>query len=198
MYSTSARTDVACRCIGYIEIETGATAGEWDNAPTKIQVMGPGVKRTGDIVQTQTVIKTDTFTSTPGAATYVDVTDLTITLTMTSTLNKVLVMCTMMIGLSAAGDVFTKIMRDAVSIGVGDAASNRTQVGRTIRIDDALTAYESSQVILDTPEVAAPVYKIQVAPSTNLVVCVNRTANDTDNPTFGRGSSTLVVQEVMV
>lgn len=52
MYSTSARTNVACRCIGYIEITTGATAGEWDNAPTKIQVMGPGVKRTGDIVQT--------------------------------------------------------------------------------------------------------------------------------------------------
>ena len=51
MYSTTARTNVACRCIGYIEITTGATPGEWDNAPTKIQVMGPGVKRTGDVVQ---------------------------------------------------------------------------------------------------------------------------------------------------
>jgi len=51
MYSTTARTDVACRLLGYIEITTGATPGEWDNAPTKIQVMGPGVKRTGDIVQ---------------------------------------------------------------------------------------------------------------------------------------------------
>ena len=51
MYSTTARTNVACRCIGYIEITTGATPGEWDNAPTKIQIMGPGVKRTGDVVQ---------------------------------------------------------------------------------------------------------------------------------------------------
>jgi len=51
MYSASARTNVACRCIGYIEITTGATAGEWDNAPTKVQVMGPGIKRTGDVVQ---------------------------------------------------------------------------------------------------------------------------------------------------
>lgn len=51
MYSTAARTNVACRCIGYVEITTGATAGEWDNAATKIQVMGPGVKRTGDRVQ---------------------------------------------------------------------------------------------------------------------------------------------------
>jgi hypothetical protein len=53
MYSTAAQTNKACRCIGYIEITTGATAGEWDNAATKIQVMGPGVHRTGDIVQTQ-------------------------------------------------------------------------------------------------------------------------------------------------
>lgn len=51
MYSTTALTNKAVKCIGYIEITTGATAGEWDNAPTKIQVMAPGVKRTGDIVQ---------------------------------------------------------------------------------------------------------------------------------------------------
>jgi len=51
MYSTTARSNVACRCIGYVEITTGATAGEWDNAPTKIQSMGMGVKRTGEIAQ---------------------------------------------------------------------------------------------------------------------------------------------------
>lgn len=65
MYSTSARTNVACRCLGYIDIVTGATAGEWDNAPTKLQVMGTGVKRTGDVVQTQ-------YTSTGAAATITD------------------------------------------------------------------------------------------------------------------------------
>jgi hypothetical protein len=51
MYSTTQRNTLACRCLGYIEITTGAVAGEWDNAPTKIQIMGPGVKRTGDVVQ---------------------------------------------------------------------------------------------------------------------------------------------------
>lgn len=55
MYSTTARTNVACRCIGYIEITTGATAGEWDNNPTKIQNMGPGVRRTGELVQKKSV-----------------------------------------------------------------------------------------------------------------------------------------------
>ena len=51
MYSATARTNVACRCIGYVEITTGSTAGQWSNAPTKIQPMLPGIKRTGDIVQ---------------------------------------------------------------------------------------------------------------------------------------------------
>lgn len=67
MYSTTARSNVACRCIGYIEITTGATAGEWDNAPTKIQVMGPGVKRTGDIVQ---IRRTVAATVISGAGTF--------------------------------------------------------------------------------------------------------------------------------
>ena len=51
MYSTVQRTDLACRCLGYIEIETGATAGEWDNAPSKLQLMFAGVKKSGDLVQ---------------------------------------------------------------------------------------------------------------------------------------------------
>jgi len=51
MYAGGAWNNFSARCIGYIEITTGATAGEWDNAPTKIQLMGPGVRRTGDVVQ---------------------------------------------------------------------------------------------------------------------------------------------------
>jgi hypothetical protein len=36
---------------GYFDIQTASTAGNWSNAPTAVQVMGPGVHRTGDIVQ---------------------------------------------------------------------------------------------------------------------------------------------------
>lgn len=53
MYSATSRSSVPCRCLGYIDITTGATAGEWDNAPTKVQIMGSGVYRTGQIVQVQ-------------------------------------------------------------------------------------------------------------------------------------------------
>lgn len=40
LYSTTARTNIACRLLGIITIQTGATAGEWDNAPTVLSTVG--------------------------------------------------------------------------------------------------------------------------------------------------------------
>ena len=42
LYSTTARTDVACKCIGYLEIQTGSTAGNWSSNPTTIHIFGSG------------------------------------------------------------------------------------------------------------------------------------------------------------
>ena len=51
LYSATARTNVPVRCLGFMDIVTGATAGNWSNAPTVLHLMGPGTKRTGDVVQ---------------------------------------------------------------------------------------------------------------------------------------------------
>jgi hypothetical protein len=50
MYSTTARSSVAFRIVGYFE-STQATAGTWATNASLVQPMGPGVRRTGDIVQ---------------------------------------------------------------------------------------------------------------------------------------------------
>lgn len=52
LYSSTARASVAHRIVGYFEA-TEATAGTWATAASKIQLMGPGVRRTGEIVQRQ-------------------------------------------------------------------------------------------------------------------------------------------------
>lgn len=39
LYSTTARTNVACRLLGVITIQSGATAGEWDNAPSLLSMI---------------------------------------------------------------------------------------------------------------------------------------------------------------
>ena len=49
-YSTTARSAVAHRILGYFE-STQATAGTWATAASVVQQMGDGVKRTGDMVQ---------------------------------------------------------------------------------------------------------------------------------------------------
>lgn len=53
LYSTTARTSVAVRLVGRIRITTGAVAGEWDNAATRIEPWMPGMKKTGDVIQTR-------------------------------------------------------------------------------------------------------------------------------------------------
>lgn len=51
LFSTTARTTVPFRMIAYLDITTGATAGNWSNTPNLIQLIGPGTRTTGDIIQ---------------------------------------------------------------------------------------------------------------------------------------------------
>jgi hypothetical protein len=50
LYSDVGVADKAVALLGYFEISEAA-AGTWATAPTKVQVMGPGVHRTGEVVQ---------------------------------------------------------------------------------------------------------------------------------------------------
>lgn len=51
-YSASARSNVAVSYLGYIEIATGATAGDWSSNPTAIVTYRPGLPKPGQVVQT--------------------------------------------------------------------------------------------------------------------------------------------------
>lgn len=52
-YATTGVSSDTMRIIGYAEYGSGlTTAGTWASAPTTLQLMGPGVKKPGDIVQT--------------------------------------------------------------------------------------------------------------------------------------------------
>lgn len=51
LYSTVARTDVPVRLLGRLRVTTGAIAGDWDTAPTELTPWTPGMKKTGDTIQ---------------------------------------------------------------------------------------------------------------------------------------------------
>jgi hypothetical protein len=51
LYSTAARTSVPIRLLGYVEVQTGGTAGIWSNAPTLVQLITGNSPQTGTILQ---------------------------------------------------------------------------------------------------------------------------------------------------
>jgi len=57
LYSTSARTGVYLRRLGYMDVTLGSTVGNWSNAPNQISLIGPFVPQTGDVIQ---VVSTST------------------------------------------------------------------------------------------------------------------------------------------
>ena len=75
-YTTVGRTGLAIRILGYLDWETGlATAGTFATGPTKIQLMSPGVKKPGQVIQTVAPqFGNVTTVSTAGAATATNVT----------------------------------------------------------------------------------------------------------------------------
>lgn len=68
LYSTTARSSVPITIIGYIEISE-VTAGTWNASPTVVQTMGPGVRRTGDVVQ---IVAVETGAMATGTGTFTE------------------------------------------------------------------------------------------------------------------------------
>ncbi len=87
-YSTAAQTSKAIRILGYMDWASGlGTAGVWASGPTTIQLMGPGIKKPGDVVQTVVLNSTTSFSTTSAAA--VSVTGMSTTINLTSAMNLV-------------------------------------------------------------------------------------------------------------
>ena len=73
LYSTTARSGVYIRKLGYLDVTVGSGLGNWSNNPTDVQLIGPGVKTTGDVLQSVStssyaIVKTGT-TAIPGDGT---------------------------------------------------------------------------------------------------------------------------------
>ena len=51
VYSTTARTNVSACVLGFIDIQTGGTAGNWSNSPIHVQVLTAATPRSGQVIQ---------------------------------------------------------------------------------------------------------------------------------------------------
>lgn len=118
LYSPGIVSNDAVRIVGYCDYASGlATAGTWASNCTTLQVMGPGVKKPGDVVQT--IYATTTANGSTASATFAALgSGLTQSITTTSSPNFVRASSIGTISINAQGTVGLQFARGASLIGV--------------------------------------------------------------------------------
>jgi hypothetical protein len=155
----------------------------------------------GSILQVVNAVKTDTF-SVAGAATFADVTGLSVSITPISATSKILIFVNLSLGTASGLASFVyRLVRNSTTICVGDAAGVRPQATGGFYSGDTsggAAMASVSSMFLDSPATtSATTYKVQGASSTATTVYVNRTVDDRNTTGYdARLTSTITVMEV--
>ena len=155
---------------------------------------------TGTVLQVKSTTKTDTWSATPGAGVFLDITGLAVSITPTSSSNKILVTFSTNVSASAQSTTGVRLMRGSTPISIGDTASSRPRAttggggheGQNWNGDVLASSF------LDEPSTTSSVtYKLQLTGNTTATQYVNRKARDND--TIGddyRMTSHITVMEI--
>jgi|DEB0MinimDraft_10_1074344.scaffolds.fasta_scaffold66003_3 hypothetical protein len=155
----------------------------------------------GKVLQVVSATKSDTYAANAGLQTFFDITGLSLSITPSSTSNKILILATIMgNGSPSSSRLGFRLMRDSTAIGIGDEAGNRARLttnplyggtsGRPIE--------PTSINFLDTPSSTSSLtYKIQgyQTESTNTHF-INRSSTDSDLASYVRTISTITAYEI--
>jgi hypothetical protein len=151
----------------------------------------------GSVIQVVSTTKTDTFSSATVNA-WTDVTGLSVSITPSSSSNKILVMASVQ-GINTTSNAYFRLVRGATAIGVGATAGSRSSASSSNIFSSANVAngmLGSSFQFLDSPSTtSSTTYKIQFITDV-ATTYVNRTAGDSDFLYVGRSQSTITVMEI--
>jgi len=155
----------------------------------------------GKILQVVSATKSDT--SSAQGYNWTD-TGLSVSITPSSSSNKILVLADMNIGGSSMYDSKLRLMRDTTAIGLGDANGSRPRVTRRVSAYDTSFGNHNdiptTIIYLDSPSTtSATTYKIQFAAYDSFYVYLNRNhlnQTDANNEYDGCPASFITVMEV--
>ena len=156
----------------------------------------------GHVIEVKSAVFTDVL-AISSADTRTDITNLSLSITPSSTSSKILVNTHISYGgtnnnLYASG----YLMRDSTDIGVGTTATaNRQNVSFPLNMSgagyEALKLYQHSITFLDSPNTTSQItYKVQVRHDINGTMYINRSGSDSNSDYAHRGISTLNIMEV--
>jgi hypothetical protein len=145
------------------------------------------------IVQMAQVVKTDVFST--SSTSLVDVTGLSVSITPTSSSNKILVIANITGG--GSNLQFSQLVRDSTAIYKGDNASNRVGTTTGVLGDGGERSQSATSFFLDSPATTSAVtYKVQIRTQTGTAY-LGRSNTDTDSAVAGqRTPCSLTVMEV--
>jgi len=157
----------------------------------------PIVNSTGSVLQVVSTVKTDTFSTN---STMADVTGLSVTITPSSSSNKILILVQIGIAGEDSG-TGVRLLRGSTNILIGDTASSRSLHSSTGQYMTSSSPHQynianTPIIFLDSPSTtSATTYKVQAGVLSN-VVYVNRTRYDVDNGNASRSASTITAMEI--
>jgi hypothetical protein len=152
----------------------------------------------GKILQVNQTVKTDATTVQPGS-TWTDIPTLSVSITPSSSANKVLVSFNLHSITNMRG--FVRIVRGSTAIAIGDAAGSRIQCtsgDMTFNESDTAELQNQSMTWLDSPATtSSTTYKLQIrSDGGGDSIYINRTYSATDSASYGRPVSVITVMEV--
>ena len=178
---------------------TGISAGGLPDGIIQAADLASGVG--GKILQVKQTIKTDT-TSTTSLNSFVDISGMSVSITPSSSSNKILVIVDMRLSANQNRNVAYRLMRDSTAIYIGDSASNRTQGTGSMRLMDQARYDMQSEtaIFLDSPSTtSATTYKVQWCHTfggSGDNCWLNRSYEDNDSDDRVRAASSITVEEI--
>lgn len=149
----------------------------------------------GSVLQVVSTTKTDSYSNATQNA-WNDVTGLSVSITPSSSSNKILV--TGQLSYAASSNLYFRLVRGSTAIAVGDTAGSRISCtgASGYNFGDGNVGENANFNFLDSPSTtSSTTYKIQVY-GFNITQYVNRVVTDTDSNVSSRNISTITVMEI--
>ncbi len=149
----------------------------------------------GSVLQVVSTTKTDSYSNATQNA-WNDVTGLSVSITPSSSSNKILV--TGQLSYAASSNLYFRIVRGSTAIAVGDTAGSRISCtgASGYNFADGNVGENANFNFLDSPSTtSSTTYKIQVY-GFNITQYVNRVVTDSDSNVSPRNVSTITLTEV--
>jgi hypothetical protein len=159
----------------------------------------------GSVIQVVQTVKTNTFSTTVEDTTFVDITDLSASITPTSASNRILVLASIGKCACAVGgrSVNFRLDRNGTLIALGDTASNRVRVSFASQAggyDSPGRGGQSASLnFIDSPgSTSALTYKIQMSGHNGEATVINQSGEnlDSNDAPHARSLSSLILMEI--